>query len=209
MGRPPDFFRDFGILPEDFPPPPETIRAGFSAGRVFGQYLGTFVMSALGIAIGLLMALTIMFPINIIASAAALGGFAALVYFATRNDYLWVELHGDKLRARHLYTGRIVERSIEEVDELVTLVFRVKTAATLIAEAWVGRVRGIMIRFRDNRTPLQVCRSDPKMTNAKELIEAIVYRMSEKGEVDAEIIDLEGKPLVRRIYWSDAGKVSR
>ena len=39
------------------------------------------------------------------------------------------------------------------------------------------------------------------MTNAKELVEAIVYRMRERGEVDAEIVNLNGKPLVRRIYW--------
>jgi hypothetical protein len=208
MARTPDFFRDFGILPEDSPPPPETIRAEFSAVRVFGQYLGTFIMSALGIGIGTLMAVTIMFPINLIAAAVALGGFGALVYLATRNDYRWVELHGDTLRARHLYTGRIVERSIEEIDELITILFQVRGAATLITEAWLGRVRGIMIRFRDQRTPLLVCRSDPKMTNAKELMEAILYRMSQKGEIDAEIIDLEGKPLVRRIYWVDSDRAS-
>jgi hypothetical protein len=39
------------------------------------------------------------------------------------------------------------------------------------------------------------------MRHARELIEAIAYRMSEIGEVDAEIIDFEGEPLVRRIHW--------
>jgi hypothetical protein len=42
------------------------------------------------------------------------------------------------------------------------------------------------------------------MTNAKELIEAIVYRMAEKAAITAEIVNLEGKPLVRRIYWKSA-----
>jgi hypothetical protein len=32
--------------------------------------------------------------------------------------------------------------------------------------------------------------------------------MSQKGEIDAEIIDLEGKPLVRRIYWVDSDRAS-
>jgi hypothetical protein len=58
-----------------------------------------------------------------------------------------------------------------------------------------------MIRFHDQCTPLQVCRADPAMKNSKELMEAIIYRMSEKGEVDAEVIDLEGNPLIRRIHW--------
>lgn len=68
----------------------------------------------------------------------------------------------------------------------------------------VGRVRGIMIRFPDKGTPLQVIRADSAMMNAKELIEAIVFRMSEQGKVDAKVIDFEGKPLIRRIHWKDA-----
>jgi hypothetical protein len=39
------------------------------------------------------------------------------------------------------------------------------------------------------------------MRNAKKLIEANVYRMSQIGEVDAEMIDFEGKPMIRRIHW--------
>jgi hypothetical protein len=58
-----------------------------------------------------------------------------------------------------------------------------------------------MIRFKDHRTPLQVSRADPAMRNARELIEAIVYRMTVMGEVDVEVINLEGRPLVRRISW--------
>ena len=126
---------------------------------------------------------------------------------ATRNDYAWVELDGEIIRAKHLYTRRLVERSIEEIEDLLTLVFQVRTAATLTAEAWLGRVRGIMIRFYDQRTPLLVSRADPAMRNARELIEAIVYRMAEKGEVDAEVINFDSRPLIRRIYWKDPGRI--
>ena len=42
------------------------------------------------------------------------------------------------------------------------------------------------------------------MKNAKELIEAVVYRMSEHGEIDTEIAISMGKPFVRRIYWTEA-----
>jgi hypothetical protein len=205
----PDFFRDFGILPHEVSPPPETVRAYFPWGQVMGQYLGTCLMSGLGIGMALLFALTLSFPVNILASAASLAGFAYIVYRGTRNDYSWLELDGEKLRAKHLYTRRMVERSIEEIEDLLTLVFQVRTAATLITEAWLGRVRGIMIRFRDQRTPLQVSRVDPAMKNAKELIEAIVYRMSEKAEVDAEVINFEGKPLIRRIHWKEPSRTGR
>lgn len=108
---------------------------------------------------------------------------------------------GATLRARHLYTGRIVERSIEEVDDLLTLVNQARTLTTAITEAWLGRVRGIKIRFRDRRTPLEVGRADPGMHQAKELIEAIVYRMAEKCPLDVEVVNFQGQPLIRRIFW--------
>lgn len=201
MAAQPDFFRDFGVIPYEVSAPTETVRAYFSWGQVIGQYLGSGMMSGLGVGMGLLFALTLPFPVNLLAAAAALAGFGYIVYRGTRNDYAWVELDGETLRAKHLYTRRVVERTIEEIDDLLTLVFQVQTVATLITEAWSGRIRGIMIRFHDQRTPLQVCRADPAMKNAKELIEAIVYRMSENCEVDAEVINFEGKPLIRRIHW--------
>jgi hypothetical protein len=203
MSGPPDLFRDFGILPHGVAPPGGRVRAYLPWVHVIAQYLGTGLMAGLGIGMGLVLALTLPLPVNLLAAAATLAGFGYIVYRATRNDYSWVELDGDTIRARHLYTRRGVERSIEEIDDLLTYVFLVRTAETLLTDAWLGRVRGIMIRFRDQRTPLPVNRVDPAMTNARELIEAIVYRMSQKGEVDAEVISFEGKPLIRRIHWKD------
>jgi hypothetical protein len=197
----PDFFRDFGIIPHGVSPPPETVRAYFSWGHLVGQYLGTAIVASVALGIVLLFALTLPFPANALTAALTLIGFVYFVYLVTRNDYAWIELDGEALRAKHLYTRRLVERSVADIEDLLTIVFQVRTAATLITEAWLGRVRGIMIRFYDQRTPLQVCRADPAMKNAKELIEAIIYRMSQKGEVDAEVINLAGKPLIRRIYW--------
>jgi hypothetical protein len=210
MSGQPDFFRDFGILPPDVSPlPPETVRAYFPWGQVLGQCLLTCLLSGIGIGMGLLFALTLPFPKNILAPTAVFALFALFGYFiyrCTRNSYSWVELVGEKLRAKHFYTRRIVERSIDEIEDLLTLVFQVRWRLDIrIAEAWLGRVRGIMIRFRDHRTPLLVWRADPAMKNAKELIEAIAYRMSEKGEVDAEVINFEGKPLIRRIHWKEPG----
>jgi hypothetical protein len=44
-------------------------------------------------------------------------------------------------------------------------------------------------------------RADPKMTNAQELIEAILYRMSQIAEIVPEVVDHGGLPLVRNIHW--------
>ncbi len=131
------------------------------------------------------------------AAAVPLVGFGYIVYRATGNVYAWIELDGDTLRAKHLYTRRVVERTIGEIEELRTLVFNTLEALLL------GRIRRITIRFRDWRTPLAVSRADPAMTNAKELIEAVVYRMSEYGEIDTEIAIWMGKPFIRRIYWKE------
>ncbi len=199
----PDFFREFGILPYGKAAPPGKVRASFSRGTVVGQYIATALMSGFGLGVAVVFAFTIPFPFNIAAAPAAVALFGYVVYLATRNDYAWIELEKDVLRAKHLYTRRIVERPIAEIDDLLTLVIQVRTLAVHITEAWLGRIRGIEIRFQDKRTPLRVSRTDPAMKNAKELVETLIYRMGEKAPVDAEIIDLRGKPLVRRIFWKD------
>ena len=58
-----------------------------------------------------LFALTMSPPLSVLGCAAALAGFGAFVYLATHNDYRWVELEGNTIRAGHLYTGRTIERS--------------------------------------------------------------------------------------------------
>jgi hypothetical protein len=196
-----DAFRDFGILPDNATPPAGVIRTNFGGGTIFGQYAATAIMSCIGLGISALFAFTLPLPLNLIAGPIFFALTVALIYFVTRNDYAWIELDGDIIRARHLYTGQVVERTVAEVDHLLTLVVQVKTLAITIRDKWLGRIRGIDIRFRDQRTPLRVNRSDPAMRNAKEFIQALVYRMSEKGRIDAEIINFEGSPLVRRIFW--------
>lgn len=201
MPEQPDFFRDFGIIPFGVgAPPAETIRCELFWPQVIGQYVFTGVMSGLGLGVASLILLTLDFPLNL-TSALAAACFGYLVYVATRYDVSWVELDGETLRAKHLYTRRVFERSIADIDHLLTLVYEVRRLETILAEAWLGRVRGVEIRFRDGRTPLRVHRADPAMKNAKELIEAIIYRMSQKGEIDAQVVQFAGKPLIRRINW--------
>lgn len=198
----PDFFRDHGIIPYGVSPPSGRVRAYFPGWQVFGQYAATGLMSLFGLGFATLAALTMPLPANVLVAVAALAGIGFLVHFVTRNDYAWIELDGDTLRAKHLYTGRVIERSVDEIKDLLTLVIAVRTATTMLVDAWLGRVRGVEIRFRDGRTPLRVQRTDPAMKNARELIEAVISRMAERGEVDAEITHPQGgQPLLRRVYW--------
>jgi hypothetical protein len=194
-------FRDFGILPTDLPPPPATVRSYLSKGRVVGQYIGTGIVAAFGVGLALVFALTLPPSLALLGAAASLMGCGAVIHLATHNDYRWVELDGDTLRARHLYTGRTIERSIADIDCLGTMVYQVGGATTLVMERLLGRVKGVEIRFRDRRTPLRILRADPAMANAAELIEAVLYRMRQQRELDTEIINWIGQPLVRRIWW--------
>src|SRR4051812_30092836 len=108
----PDFFRDFGILPGDTPPPEGTVRSHLPRSHVFGQYAGTVLMSSLGLGMAAVVAFGLPFPAGALAGLLPLGLFGTIVYLATRNDYHWVELDGTTIRACHLYTRRLVERPI-------------------------------------------------------------------------------------------------
>jgi hypothetical protein len=214
MPEPPSTFRDFGIIPDDLPPPPERLECYFSGARVFGQYLATSIAAGLGLGLALLFAFTLPLALALLACPAALAGFGTFIYLVTRNDYGWIELQGNTLRARHLYTRRTIEHSVADIDNLTTMVNAVMVNAvsrleTHILEKLLGRVRGIEIRFRGEPMPLRVIRSGPAMTGAKELIEAIVYRMQHMGELDYEIVDFAGKPLLRKIYWKGKPESSR
>src|SRR5579871_6427865 len=99
MAKQPDTFRDFGILPESLPPPPKSVRAFFSPGRVIGQYIATGIVASLGLGLALLLALLLPFPLDVLGGLAALVGFGIFVHLATHNDYRWIELDGTILRA--------------------------------------------------------------------------------------------------------------
>jgi len=204
MSDRPDFFRDFGIIPWEVPPPSGKIRCYFTWWRIISQYLGFLLLLVIGLGMGALFALTLAFPMNVVASAAVVVGFAFILYRGWRHDYLWVEMEETTIRARHYFSRRAVERELKDIEELTTMVFQLRSIETRIAEAFIGRIRGIEIRFRDGRTRVRVWRADPAMTNAKELIEAVIFRMWEIGPLDAEIVDFAGKPLIRRIYFKES-----
>ena len=181
-------------------PPSEIVRCFFSTGRVVGQYIGTGIVSSLGIGFAVLFAFTMASPLNWLAASASLLAFGEFAYLATHNDYGRVELEAHNPRQAPVYR-RTIERDVDDIECLVTMVYPVKQAATIVMEKFLGRVKGIEIRFRDRRTPLRIMRADPAMTNASAFIEAVLYRMSRLREVEAETILLDGQPLVRNVHW--------
>jgi hypothetical protein len=194
-------FRDFGISPDDLQPPPDKVRCFLSRRSIIGQYVSTAVISTLGIGLAVLIAMTMRFPLSVLGCTAVLVGGGIIVHLAIRNDCRWVELENNTLRAEHLYTGSIIERSIEEISSLDTILYGTRSIETVMVEKVLGRVKGIMIRFRDRRRPLQILRTSPAMANAQELIEAVLYRMTKFRELDCEIVNCSGSSLVRTIYW--------
>jgi hypothetical protein len=212
-----DFFRDYGILPHGEVEPPQMVRCYLPWGDVIGQYVSTGVLSALVIYIALILVVELPLPFNLLTASAPLVVAGYGIYAWARNQYFSVELCGRTLRARHLYTWREIERSVQDIEELTTLLYPVVNAFDEIGnvmegvtQLFLGRVRGVAIHFRDKRDPVvEISRARPAMRNAKELIEAVLYRMEEVGAVDAEIILLDGKPLVQRIYWKGQSLTNR
>jgi hypothetical protein len=194
-------FRDFGILPDDLRPPPGRIHCFLSAGHIVVQYLLTGLFATIGLTVAAVVLLTTPIPLNLVGATAIAVGVAALIFLGTHNDYSPVDLEGNILRATHVYTGRVVERSIDEIECLATIVLTVRHIETVVIEKLLGRVKGIEIRFGDRRTPLRVMRAGPPMTDAEELIKAILYRMQQRGGLETEVVEFAGQPLIHRIYW--------
>ena len=128
-------------------------------------------------------------------------GMAFLIYFATRNDYRWIELDGPLLTAKHLYTGALVIREIDEIAEVRTITMPQVDLASSLTAGWLGRVKGFRILFRDGKAPLHVNRTDPAMKDACLFMESLFQAMKEAAPVEAEVADIDGSPLVIRVSW--------
>lgn len=207
MSRVPQIFRDFGIIPDGVGPPPAVVRVRFATIDLLWQYcIMGFGLLFAGSLI-LTCAIVPPFPGNIVLALVASAISAFVIYFSVRHKYVWVELDGDTIRACHFFSRQTHERLVSEIGHLETLVMQVQSPlTTVMLHAVYGRVRGYLIRFNDRRWPIAITRVDPAMLNAQELIEAIVYRMSQHLEIDAEVIEYHGSPLVSRIHWRTAGQ---
>lgn len=196
----PSTFRNFGIIPDQVQPPPEVVRCYLTPGRIAGQYFATLLIAGVGAGLAALCFYYLPGALGLLGGSAMVAGFGMLIYLGTRNDYRWIELAGEQLRARHLYTGGLVERPLAEVESLLTLVLSGASMEGQVIQALLGRVKGVRIQFAGGDTPLTVTRSDPAMTNGQQLIEAVVYKLSQLSELDAEVVDFDGAPLLRSMH---------
>lgn len=194
-------FRDFGILPDNLQPPTGVVRGFISPARIAGQYIATAVVILVAVAIMVFLLWLAKPPLSYFGCLVTALCFALFVYWATKDDYYTIELDGDELRAKHLYTGRVITRRVPEIEKLTSVVQHGGTIETAVTQQLLGRIKGMEIWFRNWSAPLRILRADPAMTNAQELLQAILYRMSQIDELEPEIIQYEGKPLVRTIYW--------
>jgi len=177
------------------------IRCYFTAGRLFGQYLGTAIAVTVGTSATLAIALTMPVPIGVLASLTTALSFGTWIYYVTRNDRGWIEFDGTTLRAQHLYSRAIVERNVKEIDCLQVVPLSNHGIEGIILEKLLGSIKAVIIHFRDGRTPLLVQRADPAMTNSAQLIAAVVQQMSLLGELDTEGTTAGTKSNPTLIKW--------
>ncbi len=202
-----EMVRNFGILPADQPLPTGKVRSTMKTGTVVGQYIFTGLLCGF-IGLGGLIPLCIgifgdlKMENRIICIAFGVFGLCAVAFIASflRHDNHWVELDGDRLRFKRLYTRATFERPVTDINDILTEVLMIKTVAARIVEKRQGRIRAFSFRFHDMPRGIKVFR--PEMTNVPELVSAVIATMSKYGQVVPEVIDMEGTPMVRRIYWA-------
>ncbi len=112
-------------------------------------------------------------PFSLVFLVVLIAGSIFIAYHMFQN-YHWVELDVDSIRGRRFWTRQHVERSIDEISEIVPLGAIAKTTETVITDQLLGSVRGYEIRFRDGGATIGLVRYD--MTNVDVLIEELVAR---------------------------------
>jgi hypothetical protein len=192
--------RMYGITPPSGPPPEGPIRSSLTKGNIIGQWIA-FLMFGVG---PILLGVLLLIVVPVLAVRLGVGGFfvflgLVLGFLIGHDVNEWVELDGDAFRWKHLFSRRVSERHVSEIDTIETLTLAIRTLAVRLAEGIFGRIKGFEFRFADRKQGVRILRADPAMTNVRELVEAVVNKMYQYGEVVPEIINFEGTPLIRRL----------
>jgi hypothetical protein len=198
-------FRDYGLHPDmaAAAPPREHVHCYLTRGRIVGQWAITLFVASLSAGLCTLFVMFLPSPMRWIAMASAAFTSVVGIDWMVRRSYSSLRLEGNRLLLKQLYTGRSVERSIDDIELLTAIVMSSGEIGNAIANKMLGRFRGFDVRFRDGRTLLRVTRADPAMTNAREFLEGVLQRMSQCGTVAAEVVEFEGRPAVKTIQRSD------
>lgn len=198
-------FRDYGLHPDMAAAAPlrEHVYCYLTRSRVLGQWAITlFVASLLG-GLCTLFAIFLPSPMRWLALASAVFTSVVGIGWMVGRSYSSMQLAGNRVLLKQLYTGRQVVRSIDDIEMLTAIVMSSGELSNAIANKMLGRFRGFDVRFRDGQTPIRVTRADPAMTNAREFLEGVLQRMAACGTVVAEVVDFEGRPSVKTIRRRD------
>lgn len=185
--------RMYGITPRRGSPSTVPIRSRLTTGNIIGQWIA-FLMFGVG---PVLLGLLLLIVVPVLAVRLGVGGFFVFLglilgWLIARDVNEWVELDGDTFRWKHLFNRRVSERHVSEIDTILTLTLAMRTAAVRIAEGIFGRIKGFEFRFGARKHGVRIFRADPAMTNVQELVEAVVSKMYQYGEVVPEIVNFEG-----------------
>lgn len=195
-----ELLRTYGLLPQPTPPAPGPIRSRLTTGNIVGQWIAFVMFGVCPILLGLLL----LAVVPVMAVRLGLGGFFCalgllLGYLIAHDVNEWVELDGDVLRWKQLFSRQVRQRPVSELEAIVTLTLAIRTTAVRITEGIFGRIKGFEFRFPGMKRGIRIFRADPSMTNVRELLEGVISQMYQYGDVVPEIIDLDGTPLVRRL----------
>ena len=208
-GIPDELLRQLGILTDAAAPVPVRIRSsirwfipflvvGLGTPLMLGPVLGGVWMLGLGV-----NAADFGEMAGFLCGGVALIALGAFLLYQASKGSVWVELDGDVLRARAMFTFRVTEHLIEEIEEVRTLVRVVRHAPeVIVTDALLGHVAGFEIRFRGARRSFGLLSHD--MNHVPELIGALLAHMAERGRLLPEMIQLQGRPILKRITWEDA-----
>lgn len=195
-----EILRTYGIVPQRTEPPKEAIRSRLTGINIFGQWLAFLMFGVSPLALAILLLIVVPVWEVKLGLAAFFGFFGLLVGFLIARDVNeWVELDGNTLRWKHLFTRLVDERPVSELESIETLTLAFRTVTVKIVEGMYGRIKGFEFRFPHMKQGIRIFRADPSMTNVRELVEGVIARMYENGEVIPEVVDFEGAPLVRRL----------
>ena len=63
------------------------------------------------------------------------------------SNFQWVELEGDIIRGRKFWTRRLIERQIQDIEEILPMGGIRKSVVTAAVDSVLGSIRGYEIRF--------------------------------------------------------------
>src|SRR4051812_12606973 len=128
-----DPLRDLGLIPGGRQAPAGRVRSTLGWANAVFQVVMTVLLVGGFTVLGVVMAVQgvrawgrtdayILIP-----CVPLIFGLAAfMAYHGAGDTNLWVEIDGDEIRARHLYTLRVTRRRVEEIEEVRTLYFALR-----------------------------------------------------------------------------------